>query len=242
MKSSENISLETSVAPILNTFAPAFLFQTPVLLIAFNRPETTQKVVDSLRSVKPAKLYAAVDAPRPEKGESEVLKNNKVLEIIRNIDWKCDLEFIRSSHNLGCKLNISQAISYVFEKEDRLIVIEDDIVAAPSFFFFAEEMLEKYNDNPQVGIITANNYTPINSATDYYFSKYVHIWGWALWKRTWEGFDVNLNFLKDKESLLIIDNMHTSAAEKKYMKNYYLNVKDKVDSGIMNAWGPQFFI
>lgn len=218
------------------------IVDTPLLIIAFNRPDTTQKVIEALSKVKPNCIYAAIDAPRPSKGEEEKRKNKEVLELIKGIDWDCKIDFIQPHTNLGCKLNISQAISYIFEKEEKLLVIEDDIVAAPTFFTFAEEMLEKYKTESKVGIVTANNYTPVPSDTDYYFSKFTHIWGWALWKRTWDGFDVDLNFLKDKDVFMTIDNMNTSLAEKKYMKNYFLNVKHKIDTNIMNAWGPQFFL
>ncbi len=39
-------------------------FETPVLLLAFNRPEHTKKVLEVLRKVKPTQLYVAVDGPR----------------------------------------------------------------------------------------------------------------------------------------------------------------------------------
>lgn len=220
----------------------SIIINTPILLIAFNRPDTTQKVVDSIRLVKPTKIYASIDAPRHHKGDDERIKNEEVTRIIKDIDWNCQIEVIKSDQNLGCKLNISQAITRVFQKEDRLIVIEDDIVAAPSFFTFAEQMLEKYKDHPRIGTITANNYTPITSDTDYYFSRYTHIWGWALWKRTWEGFDVNLDFLKGRNAERILSNMDLSSSELSYMTKYYTDVKSKVDSGVMNAWGPQFFL
>lgn len=216
--------------------------KVPILLVAFNRPEATQKVINSLELIQPKKIYAAIDAPRTHKGKDELLKNNKVIDIINSIDWDCELEIIRPEKNLGCKLNISQAITYIFEKEENLIVIEDDIIAAPSFFAFAEEMLERYKDATNIGIVTANNYTPVSSSTDYYFSKYTHIWGWALWKRTWDGFDVNLDFLNGKNPIEILNNMHISSSERNYMRNYYLNVKVKIDKQEMNAWGPQFFL
>lgn len=214
----------------------------PILLVAFNRPDTTRQVINSLSLVKPKKIYAAIDTPRPQKGEEERIKNDEVMNIVKSINWDCDLVFIRPKTNLGCKLNISQAITYIFEKENNLIVIEDDIIAAPSFFSFAEEMLDLYKDNPQVGIITANNYTPVPSDTDYYFSKFTHIWGWALWKSTWDSYDVNLEFLNGKNPIKILDNMQITSSERKYMINYYQNVKEKIDRQEMNAWGPQFFL
>ena len=37
---------------------------TPVLFIAFNRPELTQKVFEKISEAKPNKLYVAIDGPR----------------------------------------------------------------------------------------------------------------------------------------------------------------------------------
>ena len=62
---------------------------TAVLLIAFNRPETTQKVFDAIKKAKPQKLYFAVDAPR--NGNIEDERNViRVKEIINQVDWDCD--------------------------------------------------------------------------------------------------------------------------------------------------------
>ena len=44
---------------------------TPVLLIVFNRPNTSEKVLDKIRQVKPKKLYVAADAPRCEADEKK---------------------------------------------------------------------------------------------------------------------------------------------------------------------------
>lgn len=35
---------------------------TPVLLIAFNRPDTTRQVFNAIRNAQPSRLYFAVDA------------------------------------------------------------------------------------------------------------------------------------------------------------------------------------
>lgn len=56
---------------------------TPVLLLAFNRPELTKQVFEQIRKVRPTKLYVAVDAPRD--GRSDDVQNcNKVKEIVND--------------------------------------------------------------------------------------------------------------------------------------------------------------
>ena len=40
------------------------MFDTPVLIINFNRPDKTEKILNILRLVKPRKLYLSIDGPR----------------------------------------------------------------------------------------------------------------------------------------------------------------------------------
>ncbi len=153
----------------------------PVLLIAFNRPDTTEQVFQKIREVKPLKLYVAIDGPRENKeGEAELIE--KVKKIVREVDWECDVKHLFREKNVGCKMGVYGAISWALENEDRIIVIEDDIIAVPSFFYFADELLERYKDDNRIAMISANNYTPLNDTSDYLFTKYGHIWGWATWK------------------------------------------------------------
>ena len=43
------------------------MFDTPVLIINFNRPDKTEKILNILRLVKPRKLYLSIDGPRKKK-------------------------------------------------------------------------------------------------------------------------------------------------------------------------------
>ena len=52
-------------------------------------------------------------------------------------------------------------------------------------------MLEKYRNNRRIGAISGNCFLPKETVltTDYYFSHYLHIWGWATWSRAWNAYD-----------------------------------------------------
>ena len=117
----------------------------PVLLIAFNRPEMTQKTFDAIRVAKPSELFIAVDGPRANH-PSDVEQSKKVQEITKQVDWPCNLHTLFREKNVGCGYGPSGAISWAFESCDRLIILEDDCVASPSFFQFCTEMLERYYD------------------------------------------------------------------------------------------------
>ena len=49
------------------------------------------------------------------------------------------------------------------------------------FFIICEELLNKYEDDPRISMITGNNFKDgkIRGDGSYYFSGYNHIWGWA---------------------------------------------------------------
>jgi len=170
-----------------------FNLKTPVLLIAFNRPDNTEKVFNRIRQAKPEKLYIAVDAARKDKkGEIEIV--NEVIEIVKNVDWPCNVRYRFNESNLGAEITVSSAISWVFEEEDYAIILEDDIIAPISFFEFMQEMLIKYKDEEIIGTVSGNNFTPIETENneDYFFAKYGHSWGWGTWKRAWKDFDLNI--------------------------------------------------
>ncbi len=215
---------------------------TPILLIGFNRPENIRHSFEAISKVQPAKLYVAIDGPREGKrGEKE--KVLQVQEIVKNVDWKCETYYRFSAMNLGCGKNIPSAISWVFEKEDRVIVVEDDIVAPPSFFKFEEVMLEKYKDDNRIAMVSGNNYTPIKMREDYLFSLYAgHIWGWGTWKRLWDQFDIEIPTLKEEiaNGLPKIKKQTTSFLEYCHYLNYYRNLRKAQIEGKVNYWGPQF--
>ena len=56
--------------------------ETPILLIVFNRPDTTLKVFDSIKKIKPKKLYIAGDGPRYNNFEDKD-KTKQVREICK---------------------------------------------------------------------------------------------------------------------------------------------------------------
>ena len=164
--------------------------QTPILLSVFNRPGPTAEVMAAIARARPARLYVAADGPRPGRdGEAERCAAARTLAT--TVDWPCEVVTLLRTENLGCKLAVSSAISWFFEHEPEGIILEDDCVPAPSFFPYCCELLEKYRDAPQVMVISGDNPRPdLPFATSYTFSKYVHIWGWASWRRAWAHYDL----------------------------------------------------
>lgn len=176
-------------------------FNTPILFLVFNKVESTYKVFEQIRTVKPKKLYIAADGARPEK-KDEQLQCKKVREVINLVNWDCEVFTLFREENLGCARAVSGAIDWFFENEKDGIIIEDDVYPEVSFFYFCEELLKKYKNDTRVMAIGSNNFFPEEDDCDgysYYFSNMNFIWGWATWKRAWQYFDLEA---KDYKKLI----------------------------------------
>lgn len=178
-------------------------YEIPVLVIAFNRPDVTQKTFEYIRAIGPTKLYLAVDGARVDRiGEAERVADVK--RIFDGVDWPCEVHRKYNTDNLGAEITVSSAVSWVLENEEYVVVLEDDIVASRAFFSFAQEMLIRYKDNENIYVVSGSNFTPVDfcDGSDYTFCYCGHTWGWATWKRAWKMFSLECDFLISKKELL----------------------------------------
>ncbi|MDP3927572.1 MAG: hypothetical protein Q8R57_00975 [Bacteroidota bacterium] len=211
---------------------------TPVLLIIFNRFDTTQQVIAKLREAAVPKLYMYCDGPRKNKlGETELLKEvqEKVLEAI---DWPCSVITQFREENEGPRLAIGHAVSWLFETEERGIILEHDCVPHLSFFNFCETLLEHYKDDERVMHISGDNFQFGKWRGDgsYYFSRFNHIWGFATWKRAWKQYDLSMSqypMFREKERIKEI-------FASKRAQRIWLDILDRTYSGSLQTWDYQW--
>jgi len=166
----------------------ATLFETPVLIIAYRRADTTRRVFQSVREARPKRLYVACNAPRPDRPQ-ETEQCAAVRMIFDEIDWPCTVNRLYRDTHLCARDSISGAITWFFQHEENGIVLEDDCVPVPSFFTFCQELLYRYALDQRVAMISGDNFQFGRQRGDasYYFSRYCHIWGWATWRDRWLG-------------------------------------------------------
>lgn len=168
-------------------------FNTPILLVIFNRPATTQKVFDVIRELKPKHLFVAADGPHHGNME-DIEKCRASRAIFKQIDWPCELQIRFHEENLGCGRSPADAITWFFENVEQGIVLEDDIIAHPSFFSFCEELLLRFKDDERVAMISGINFlSPWKSKQSSYIFSYLGATpGWASWRRVWQNYDYHL--------------------------------------------------
>ena len=210
---------------------------TPVLLLVFNRPDTTLQVFKAIRIAKPSKLYIAADGARKNvAGESKKVEEVREL-ITNNIDWKCEIHTLFRNRNLGCKYAVSTAIKWFFDNEEQGIILEDDCVPSQSFFWYCEELLDYYKLDESIYMISGDARGPesINMTEDYSFCKYPLIWGWATWVRAWKNYDPEIkNWNYDEE--LVINKISKHKSTQRYWKKIFNSIYNKV----IDTWDYQF--
>jgi len=167
-------------------------FNIPIVIIVYNRPFQTKKLLKKLEDVKPKNLIIISDGPK--KNSLDIKKNLEVRKITKKINWSCKKIYINSKHNLGLKKRIYTGLNFVFKKFDQAIILEDDCLPNDSFFYFCNKLLKVYKKNKKICSISGNNFNDTRINDSFYFSKYSSIWGWATWKRSWEQFDINIKF------------------------------------------------
>ncbi|MDR3273025.1 MAG: nucleotide-diphospho-sugar transferase, partial [Flavobacteriaceae bacterium] len=115
----------------------------------------------------------AADGPRKNKpGEIELCQQTR--NVIKQIDWDCELKTLFREENLGCGKAISSAITWFFTYVEQGIILEDDCLPHPDFFPYCHELLEKYKDNDHIMSISGNNFQGgiERGNTSFYFSAF----------------------------------------------------------------------
>lgn len=168
------------------------MFNTPVLLIVFNRPDSTKMVLESLKYVKPQMLFIACDGPRSDNiHDKELVK--EVRRLCNEISWKCEIKMLLQNYNLGCSKGPISAINWFFSHVEAGIILEDDCLPSPPFFTYCETLLEYYKNDTQVLNICGSNmgYNKSDSS-GYFYSRFMNMSGWATWRRSASEIDYEL--------------------------------------------------
>lgn len=206
----------------------------PILVLAWRRPDLLSRAIEAVRAARPRSLYIACDGPNSDRfREWELVSETRGI-VDTKIDWPCKLEKLYATHNQGCKVGVSRAISWFFRHENEGIILEDDCVAHPDFFVFCTGLLERYRYNERVSCITGDNFQAgaRRGGSSYYFSKYPHCWGWATWRRAWKHFNPELDFWPEWKRTREWRNIAGGRQERRHWEAVF----DKVHAGSIDSW------
>ncbi len=215
-------------------------FETPILLLVFNRLDTTRRVFEVIRKVKPTRLFVSGDGPRhgnlldPE-------KVNAVREFIADsIDWPCTVSTLYRLENLGCKEAVSSGIDWFFSEVDNGIILEDDCLPHEDFFEYCEIMLQRFKSDYRIwhiGGVCCLGKDDFLEESSYYYSNYMHIWGWATWSDRWKYYTKEIPYLDDFKNLKLIEGLSSSCL----VRQQWLHSFNSVELNKVNTWDFQWY-
>jgi hypothetical protein len=207
--------------------------RTPVVLLTFNRPALTRRVLEAVAQARPSRLYVVSDGPRPG-NEGDTKSVAEVRALFDSLSWPCDVIRDFAPTNLGLRTRVSSGLAAAFARDERLIVLEDDCLPDRSFFAYCDALLERYVDDERVSSITGTNFQRGQRRTEasYYFSHRHHVWGWASWRRAWQHFDLAMSRWPE----FVAAGGMASVTDDPYEESYWTNLYRLSYEGQMDSW------
>lgn len=166
------------------------------ILLLYNRPNHTAKVLESLRKNKVNKLIIFLDGA---KSRQDILKQRKITKILKSYKDLISKVIVRNK-NVGLATNMVKSINYTFNKKaDGVIVLEDDCVLKKNGYNFFKESLNNFKDEKDIKSICGyriGNYRDVYKNNSPFILKRFFPWGWATWKHEWVEYNETLKNLK----------------------------------------------
>jgi len=177
-----------------------------VLLLFFNRPDNFSRVFAEVKKACPARLFLYQDGPRGPQDLPGIEACRQVVDESQ-IDWQCEVHRNYQTKNFGCDPSGFLSQQWAFSLTDKCIVLEDDVVPSQSFFPFCKEMLDRYENDSRITLISGFN-TEANQLKNhrdsYFFTRVFSIWGWASWSRVILNRDGNYGFVNDPQQFQLL--------------------------------------
>lgn len=213
---------------------------TPILYLAFNRPELVKKTFQVIQDLQPKILFVAVDGPRPNNLEDAQRCTEVKNTVIKMVNWDCRVKYLFRQENKGCGKGVSEAITWFFENVEEGIILEDDCLPDISFFTFCECLLNRFRDNKKVYHISGSNWQKgiRRGNGDYYFSHFPGVWGWATWKDRWKNYNFNI-FEKEEYWDQVKTNLPLIASSKDE-EEFHLNCFKACKGNRIDTWDYQW--
>ena len=207
----------------------------PVCLIAFRRPEHTQKVLDTLAQndlASDTEVYAFVDGPRKD---TDVPLIARTVDVIESAKGFKSVTLVQRGENWGLARSVTTAVTEVVKKHGRVIVLEDDIVVSPAFLRYMNKCLDYYEDNTRVWHVSGFSNDYQEKMKGAYAWRLMNCWGWATWDDRWAHFEKNTDHLIQTFTKDMIHRFNIDGFE-----NFWLQVLGN-RSGALNTWAIYWY-
>ena len=175
------------------------MFDRPILVTGFNRPDLLELVLEKLKLYNCSSVFISIDGPR----EGNTADYSKVLacrEIARKFNAGDPGKNRLLEKNVGCGLGMYSAIEWFFNQVEAGIIIEDDIDFGFSFLSTMDFLLSELREDTSIGSVTGLNPITTLLSTDvqmrengFIAHSFFSSWGWATWRNRWDLYEFDLS-------------------------------------------------
>lgn len=205
--------------------------KAPILLLTHKKSNAIEAILDAINIYNPPKLYIFQNQPKntEEITQTELVKSIIISKqhLFQQLNYKQHLTYHPVSES------ITKAIDFVFQHEEKLLILEDDIVPNMSFFDFCNHLLVKYDGSSEIGCINGCNLNSMDIDDKYIYSDISFpYWGWATWREKWFKFRFD-NYYWDQ---ILQDKLNLSQK-----KNHHFFKKIfETNANSLNVWDLQW--
>lgn len=167
----------------------------PIVFFAYNRPEHTRLVLESLynnRLANESSLWIFIDGPKAGATTDTLAAIAEVKKTVREKKWCKEVTIIESEENKGLIKSNVAGVTKMVNEFGKVIVMEDDNLVSPGFLTFMNDALDFYEHNERVMHVCGYvrpEFGPVPVAESTYFFYHTTTWGWGTWKRAWDHFN-----------------------------------------------------
>jgi hypothetical protein len=169
----------------------------PLLLLGYNRPEKTVRLINELRPLRPSTILFSVDGPKVG-NDTDEFKVKEVQRAVGLIDWKCDIDTRFRTENLGLRKAVVDSVNWAIDRFGCVTVIEDDALPGPELVKYSEFMLDRYEFDTDIAHVNNYNIAPTHCLSNHLAqnraSIYPSSYAWSTWERSWRHFDQDLEW------------------------------------------------
>lgn len=152
---------------------------SPIAYFCFNRPEFTKKSIEALlRNKESSKsdLFVFIDADK--KGKI----NKKIKNYFENLKGFKSIKVFCNKKNNGINKQIVYGIGKVFEKYDKVIVVEDDVIVSNQFLDYMNKGLKEHKYCFAVCAYNLPHTLKQNDEDEFFMCQRFSSWGWGIKK------------------------------------------------------------
>ncbi|MCK5156203.1 MAG: glycosyltransferase [Spirochaetales bacterium] len=167
----------------------------PVVVFVYNRPDHTEKTIESLAKnhlARETEVFIYADGAKNEKSIEPVQLVRDYIDSLHERSLFKSIHIIKVASNKGLANSVIDGVSEVVNQHEKVIVVEDDLVSSTDFLQYMNEALDYYEENRRIWSISGysvNITIPKNYINDIYVTNRGCSWGYATWKDRWERVD-----------------------------------------------------